>query len=42
MEKDLVPLVDVPKKPVFSVETESEFLQAALADVKAFCDVGFV
>jgi len=42
MEKDLVPLVDVPKKPVFYVETESQFLDTSLSMVKSYCDIAYV
>lgn len=33
MEKDLVPLVEVEKKPVFQVETEHAFEMEALKNI---------
>lgn len=37
-----MPLVDVPKKPVFQVETERAFLDQALTEIKMYCDIAYV
>ena len=42
MEKDLVPLIDVPKKSVFLCNSEIEIVKKANDDVKIFIDIGFV
>jgi hypothetical protein len=42
MEKDLVPLVEVEKKPVFQVETEMQFELDALNSIKQYCEIGMI
>lgn len=42
MEKDLVPLVDVAKRPVFQVASEAAFLERAVAEVRLYCEIGIV